>query len=101
MPTYPANLAYLTVTVPHTQGWYLFFMFYIELLLYFFTNKHIESFILRTTAGLNFFLSLSVALTVSNRRIQATVTLPKWVPRYRYLPTYSVRFFFILKIRPF
>ena len=82
MPTYPANLAprpYLTVTVPHTQGWYLFFMFYIELLLYFFTNKHIELFILRTTAGLNFFLSLSVALTVSNRRIQATVTLPKWV----------------------
>jgi len=44
-------------------------MFYIELFLYFFTNKHKESFILKTTAGLNFFPSLSVALTVSNRRI--------------------------------
>jgi len=44
-------------------------MFYIELSLYFFTNKHKESFILKTTAGLNFFPSLSVALTVSNRRI--------------------------------
>jgi len=53
----------------HTQGRYLFFMFYIELSLYFFTNKLIESFILKTTAGLNFFPSLSVALTVSNRRI--------------------------------